>query len=62
MNKYVAYKKDMFGNKLYLKNDGEFTYLESDAKQYKGRFWIELLGIRLKIFMTLGITVKLKEA
>ena len=59
--KHVAYKEDIWGNKRFLREDGEFTYVESDAKQYKGRFLIELLGILLKIFVTLGVTVKFKK-
>lgn len=61
MREYVAYQNDGLGNQKFLQANGVFTYDESTAVRYKGRFWIELLKVLLQLIITFGINTKLKR-
>ena len=49
-------QKEISGVKYYLKADGDWTPDKLKAKEYKGRFWIELLRVLLEIAKTFGLT------
>jgi len=61
MKTYIAYKEDSFGNPLYLKEDGNFTYDEKEAKEYKKKWWIELIYLLLDLLINWGIDIKIKK-
>jgi len=49
-------QKEVHGVKYYLKEDGDWTPDKLLAKEYKGRFWIELLKILVDLIKYLGLT------
>lgn len=59
--KLIAYRKDDFGNEIYLKEDGNFTYNLDDAKVYEEKWWHRIVYMILEILLTWGFTVKMKR-
>ena len=62
MKTYVFTKQDDFGTDIYERPDGSFSYDIDEAKEYKGKFWIELLKILIQLISIFGIgKLKLKK-
>jgi hypothetical protein len=62
MKKYIFEKKDEFGESLYLKDNGAFTYDVTEAKEIRLKWWEYLFKVLLQLINLYGSgKLKLKK-
>lgn len=64
MKRYIIYKElpapDGNTVPVYLKANGDFTYDEFQAKEYRVKWWVEMLKIILELILKFGFKNNLK--